>query len=69
VEIGALRAKILMVLRTKIIVSADWGDSTDSTDSGWWDSFEFFSGKMDQDWADFWSKTELWDSFAFFSDD
>ena len=64
-----------MVLRTKIIVSADWGDSTDSTDSsnstdsGWWDSFEFFSGKMDQDWADFWSKTELWDSFAFFSDD
>ena len=26
----------------------------------------FFSGKMDQDWAVFWSKTELWDSFLIF---
>ena len=51
----ALRAKIIVVLRTEIIVSADSGDSsdstdssdsgdsTDSTDSGWWDSFCFFS--------------------------
>ena len=29
----ALRAKIIVVLRTEIVVSADSGDSTDSTDS------------------------------------
>ena len=29
----ALRAKIIVVLRTKIIVSTDSGDSTDSSDS------------------------------------
>ena len=45
----ALRAKIIVVLRTEIIVSADSGDSSDSGDSadsgdsGWWDSFCFFS--------------------------
>ena len=48
----ALGAKIIVVLRTKIIVSTDSddsgdsgdsGDSSDSSDSGWWDSFCFFS--------------------------
>ena len=33
VEIMALRAKIIVVLRTEIIVSADSGDSPDSGDS------------------------------------
>ena len=33
VEIMALRAKIIVVLRTKIIVSTDSGDSSDSSDS------------------------------------
>jgi hypothetical protein len=44
VEIMALGAKIIVVLRTKIIVSTDSGDSGDSTDSGWWDGFCFFHG-------------------------
>jgi len=46
VEIMALRAKIIMVLRTKIIVSGDSLDSSDSGDSNdsgsLWDSFVFF---------------------------
>jgi len=27
---------------------------------------QFFSGKMDQEWAVSWSKTELWDNFVCF---
>ncbi len=61
VEIMALRAKIIMVLRTKIIVSTDSGDSLDSTDSG--DSGDSLDSSDSGDSND---SGLLWDSFVFF---
>ena len=73
VEIMALRAKIIVVLRTEIIVSADSGDSgdsTDSADSG--DSPDSSDSSDSSDSGDSGDSTDStdsgwWDSFCFFS--
>ena len=57
----ALRAKIIVVLRTEIIVSADSGDSSDSSDST--DSSDSGDSSDSSDSSD----SGWWDSFCFFS--
>ena len=80
VEIRALRTKIIMVLRTKnfcyIFYSRRLSNfhvrahGKSMVHSGWWDSFAFFIGKMDQEMTVFWSKTEVLGQFCvFFSND